>query len=258
MRRFIPDLSCPLSDQPAACPTEFHQGGRQRRTRRANGRRCQTNRDENNCDDQTRVVKHEGGTVVWKRIFFERRSSSLSTSPSLLRPFRPALLCIVVELTLKTRYKFPSSGLSEEWDEKDSSGLKEVNSLFGFYFLSSSRGLTFTWWECCGLCQRHKPTELAHSFLFCTCVCFCLYGHFNCISFHKFSRRLPAFSLCSSALNSALLVLSALYPSMKVFFGTDVILCGWLGLKHQLTNQLPVNSTVSPQHQQTHRKSIHF
>ena len=26
------------------------------------------------------------------------------------------------------------------------------------------RGLTFTWWGCCGLCQRHKPTELAHPF----------------------------------------------------------------------------------------------
>ena len=43
------------------------------------------------------------------------------------------------------------------------------------------RGLTFTWWGCCGLCQKHKPTELAHSFLFCSCVYFCLYGSFNCI-----------------------------------------------------------------------------
>ena len=52
----------------------------------------------------------------------------------------------------------------------------------------SPRGLTFTWWECYGFCQRHKPTELAHSFLFCSCVCFCLYGPFNCISFNNFSR----------------------------------------------------------------------
>ena len=29
------------------------------------------------------------------------------------------------------------------------------------------RGLTFTWWGCCcGLCQSHQPTELAHSFFF--------------------------------------------------------------------------------------------
>ena len=33
----------------------------------------------------------------------------------------------------------------------------------------------------------HKPAELTHSSLFCSCVYFCLYGPFNCISFHKFS-----------------------------------------------------------------------
>ena len=32
------------------------------------------------------------------------------------------------------------------------------------------RRLTFTWWGCCSLCLRHKPTELALSFLFCSCV----------------------------------------------------------------------------------------
>ena len=37
-------------------------------------------------------------------------------------------------------------------------------------------GPTFTWWGCFGLCQRHKQTEIAHSFLFCSCVYFCLYG----------------------------------------------------------------------------------
>ena len=36
---------------------------------------------------------------------------------------------------------------------------------------------------------------------------FCLYGPFNCISFKKFSRQFSAFSLCSSGLLSALLVL---------------------------------------------------
>ena len=52
--------------------------------------------------------------------------------------------------------------------------------------------LIFTWWECCGLCLSvwHKPTKLAHSFLFHSCVCFCLFGPFNCISFHTFSRQL--------------------------------------------------------------------
>ena len=97
-------------------------------------------------------------------------------------------------------------------------------------------GLTFTWWGCCGLCQRHKPTKLAHSFKFSPCVYFCLYGPFNCISFHKFSQQLTAFSLCFSGLISALLVLSAMYLSIKVSLSPDVIPCGWLGLKHQLTN----------------------
>ena len=76
-------------------------------------------------------------------------------------------------------------------------------------------GLTFTWWGCC---QRHKPAELAHSFLFCSCVCFCVYSPFNCISLHKFSRPLSVFSLCSSGLISALLVLSTIYLSLYESF----------------------------------------
>ena len=71
--------------------------------------------------------------------------------------------------------------------------------------------LTFTWWGCCSLCFWHKPTELAHSFLFCSCVYFCLYVPFNCILLGKFSQQLSAFSLCSSRLMSALLVLSIIY-----------------------------------------------
>ena len=74
-------------------------------------------------------------------------------------------------------------------------------------------GLTFTGWRHCDLCQRHEPTELVHSFLVCSCVYFCLDGPFNCISFHKFSCQLSAFSLCSSGLNSAVLVLSTLQIS---------------------------------------------
>ena len=104
-------------------------------------------------------------------------------------------------------------------------------------FCNCPHGLTFTWWGCRGFCFWHdKPTKLAHSFLFCSFVYFCLYGPFNCISFHKFSQQLSAFSLSSSGLISALLVLSTIYLFMKVSFSPDVILCGWLGLKHQLTN----------------------
>ena len=52
------------------------------------------------------------------------------------------------------------------------------------------------------ICVWHKPTELAHSFLFCSCVYSCLYDPLNCISFHTFSQQLSSFSLCSSSLIS--------------------------------------------------------
>ena len=46
------------------------------------------------------------------------------------------------------------------------------------------------------------------------------------IQFHKFSRQLSVFSLCSSGLAPALLVLSTIYLFMKVSFTPDIILCG--------------------------------
>ena len=60
-------------------------------------------------------------------------------------------------------------------------------------------------------------------FKFCSCVYFCPHGPFNCISFHKFSRHVSVFSLCSSGLISAPLVLSTigLYRFMKVSFSSD-------------------------------------
>ena len=55
---------------------------------------------------------------------------------------------------------------------------------------------------------------------------------------HTDSQQLSSFSLCFSGLISALLVLSAIYLFMKVSLSPDIILCGLLGLKHQLTNLL--------------------
>ena len=66
--------------------------------------------------------------------------------------------------------------------------------------------------------QPSLPTP----FYFCSCVCFCLKGPFNCISCHKFSWQLSAF--CSSGLISALLVLSTIYLFIKVSFSLDTIL----------------------------------
>ena len=65
---------------------------------------------------------------------------------------------------------------------------------------------------------------------------FCFYRPSNCIQLKKFSRKLSAFSLCSSGLISALLVLSTTYRFIKVSFSPDILLCGSLGLKHQLTH----------------------
>ena len=89
----------------------------------------------------------------------------------------------------------------------------------------------------------YKPAELAHSFLFRSCVYFCLCGPFNCIPFQKFSRQLSAFSLCSSGLISASLVLSTIL-FMKLSLSPDIILSGWLCLRHQLTNQLTQSTTM--------------
>ena len=87
--------------------------------------------------------------------------------------------------------------------------------------------------------QRHRPTVLTLSFLFCSCVCFCLYGPLKLYFikkkyikkkhtkvYHKFSRQLSAFSLCSSGFISAVLALLTIYLSMKVSFSPDIIPSG--------------------------------
>ena len=67
-----------------------------------------------------------------------------------------------------------------------------------------------------------NPPSLPIFFLLCSCVYFCLCGPLNCTSFHEFSRQLSVFSLCSSGLASALLVLLAIYLFLKVSFSPDI------------------------------------
>ena len=82
----------------------------------------------------------------------------------------------------------------------------------------------------------HKPTELAHSLIFCSCVYFCLYGPFNCISFHKFSRQPPCFHTLFFRSNFCLigpfnymsLCVSFLQPSLPSLF--ILLLCLFLSL----------------------------
>ena len=114
--------------------------------------------------------------------------------------------------------------------------LKVTFGLSTCIFMSSHR-LTFRWWGCWSLCLWRKPTELAHSCLFCSCVYFCLHGPFHCVSFHKLSQQLSAFSLCSSGLIAAILVLSTILYLYESFLQPwyDTL---WLtGLKAP-TNQL--------------------
>ena len=75
-------------------------------------------------------------------------------------------------------------------------------------------------------------------FILLLCLFLSLWPFDFCISFHKFSQQLSTFSLYSSGLISALLVLSTIYLFLKASLSPDVILCGWLGLKHRLTHWL--------------------
>ena len=83
---------------------------------------------------------------------------------------------------------------------------------------------------------------------------------FSYISFHTFSPKVSVFSLCSFGFISALLVLSTIYSCinvsiighlwfndlwtelqgdrLKLVCSPDIILCGRLGSKHQLTTRL--------------------
>ena len=57
--------------------------------------------------------------------------------------------------------------------------------------------------------------------------------------FHSINSLVNSpFSDCSSGLMSALLALYTICLFMKVSFTPDIILSGWLGSKHRLTNQL--------------------
>ena len=99
------------------------------------------------------------------------------------------------------------------------------------------RGLSFTWWGYCVLFQRHKPTELAHSFFFYSVL----------VSVSVFMAVSAGFHSINSPHNSPLThsvrpVLSLpywsfqLYLLLKVSLSPDIILSNCLGWKHRMTN----------------------
>ena len=105
----------------------------------------------------------------------------------------------------------------------------------------ASSGLTFTWWGCYDLCQRHKPAELAHSFfsvLVSVSVFVALSTVFHSINFpdsHLFSHSvLPVLSLPYWSFQ-------LLHLFMKVSLSCDVT-PSYLGSQQQLSN-LPVESS---------------
>ena len=75
--------------------------------------------------------------------------------------------------------------------------------------------------------------------------------------FHSinFPRQLSAFSLCSSGLISAILVLSTIYLFVKVSLSPAIILCSWLGLRHLLTKlfQYSVRNGYDSKHLKTQK-----
>ena len=82
--------------------------------------------------------------------------------------------------------------------------------------LAGPRGLTFLRWGCYGLSltKTNQACLLVFIKQNSVLVSISVFMAFNCILFHKFSRQLCVFSLCSSGLISAFLVLSTIIISL--------------------------------------------
>ena len=94
-------------------------------------------------------------------------------------------------------------------------------------------GLTFTWWGCCRLCLWHKLPSLptpVYSVLVSVSVFMGLSTVFYSIN------SLDNSPLSHFVLPVLFLPYSTIYLFMKVFLSPDIILCGWLRFKHQLTD----------------------
>ena len=104
------------------------------------------------CSHSVRLTVANGHFFPWeRRIDFPKKDSS----------DRAALLSLIHPLTLVV--------FVQNFAQKQPPPLPKCRACL--YHMTpwlsshpSPRGLTFSWWECYGLCVRHKPTELAHSF----------------------------------------------------------------------------------------------
>ena len=96
-------------------------------------------------------------------------------------------------------------------------------------------GLTFTWWGCYSLWQRQNQPSLPALFILFLCVFLSLWPfHLYLIPYSL--PQLSIFSLCSSGLISALLVLSTIHLFVKVSFSPYIIHSCCLASKHHLAN----------------------
>ena len=110
--------------------------------------------------------------------------------------------------------------------------------------LPDHSSLVPTWWGCCGSSQIYKPTELARSFLFCSCVCFSPYALLTV--FHSINS--PDNSPFSHSVVSVLLLpywsfqlKISLYKSLPQPWYNP----SWLtGLKPKRTNSLTNHSSL--------------
>ena len=87
--------------------------------------------------------------------------------------------------------------------------------------------------------QPSLPTPFFFFFFFFFLLFLCLFLSFNCISLHKFSH--PTLCFLTQFFRSYFCLtgpFNYMYSFMKVSFSLDVTLCGWLGLKHQLTDEI--------------------
>ena len=105
-----------------------------------------------------------GFLSVWLVVFI-----TLENYIRICHPFSVARFCTVQ----KVRLDFPLI-VQKIRADKTSPRLYFFTVQIVKAVVTAHRELTFSWWGSYGLCPRYKPTELAHSSLFCCRVCFCL------------------------------------------------------------------------------------
>ena len=157
-----------------------------------------------------------------------------------------------VDISWSTRCIMTLLWMVEPRDEKPSQGWKKADVNYDAVYVRVDERLMLTmmWssfhppvpegWPSCGgnvavyVFDINQPSLLAP--FYSALVSVSVFRILSTVFLYLNSPDNSAFSLCSSDLISAVLVLSTRYLVMKVSFSPDIILCGWLDLKHWLTS----------------------